>query len=436
MQLSILDLLPQKAESILNSRTNKIKLLKLTEKIVILSIQALETFFHEKYDKFDAQVGENLCQIRAYKILLLGNDLQNKKISHIETDYTNLKNSLEKIRDTIKKIENLTSSNASYNDTLDKKENLMSFFKANQIYLTLSFDTIFLILSYFLDIFSIREDKIPMAVDNEKIATQFNISKYLSKRITHAFQKKISELSSKFLLNTSNETPSLNDHKILMPELLKISDEQRSVLPCYSVTALILQQMTQLELPILIIIERKHKNLKLIDRSAVLLSGNKTRGEFQLAYQEKYLNFPCLIIKGEAIYEKNDHINTLTNYMNKLLQTGVRKILLYNTAVHPQYSGEKLFSMRDNPFSHIEKHTNKTISATMKKIESIFISDKNEALHLGCCKKNPKLFNLKHFYCNLPSKELNQNCSFLNEKLKVLNYTDRSASKVIYANAI
>jgi hypothetical protein len=43
--------------------------MELIQTIILVSIVALKHFLKENLTEFDAQVGENLCQIRAYKNL-------------------------------------------------------------------------------------------------------------------------------------------------------------------------------------------------------------------------------------------------------------------------------------------------------------------------------------------------------------------------------
>lgn len=71
MAPNIINLLPQKSDSLLINRKKKLSILTITSILVELSIEAIESFINRDFHKFDAQVGENLCQIRTCKILSL-----------------------------------------------------------------------------------------------------------------------------------------------------------------------------------------------------------------------------------------------------------------------------------------------------------------------------------------------------------------------------
>lgn len=432
MQFTNLDLLPQKKDSMLIDRKSKIQLLRLTEKITTLSIQALETFFNKEFSKFDAQVGENLCQIRAYKILLLGNDLLKRKTSHLETDLSSLRLLSKKIKFIIKSFENLLKNETCYNDKLDKKETLISFFKKNDININISYDALFLILSYLLYIFSVREDGMPRSVDYKKIFTYFNISMYASKKIIHSLQEKITQLGSDFIVRISQETPDTYNTNHIIPALLKTTDENRSVLPCYTTTLAILNNMIEKELPILAIIERKNKYLKKIDEIMILLHGNKSEHDFKVRNDIEGLNTPCIIIRGDVIYNDSNPIETPIQYSKRFLNIGLMDILLHNAATHPQYSGEKLFSICENPFQHLTKDNNKITLRSAKLQSHALIEHKKLALTTGCCKENPYLFYLKHFLCNTIYKETNT----AKEPSIIFPYRDKIISETLYANAI
>jgi hypothetical protein len=424
MNFSNLDLLHQKSESILNDRASKIKLLELNEKIISLSIEALEAFFNKKFYMFDAQVGENLCQIRAYKILLLSFDLLTNKTCHIKKDLANLKILNEKIKSIINNISDSSKNITSYYEILDKKEPLISFFKKNNIYSTISHDTIFIILSYVLHIFSLRKDKIPVAINYEKIGDHLLISKCSSKRIIHDYQKKLSQLSAEFIINISNEHPSLNEIDIILPFLQKTSDEDRCVLPCFCTTFIILQDMINKELPLLSMVERKNLHAKEIDTMVFLTIGNKHQGVFT-AKNKININYPCLVTRGEVIYNTSNQIENSTQYSQRFLNTGVFDILLQNTAMHPQYSGKRLFPLRDNPYLTLTTNKIQAISNTAKNQELILKNYRTRAMDIGCCKENPQLFHLKHIYSSIISTELN--------KAKMLNYAKKSKNKELYA---
>src|SRR3990167_8269597 len=91
-------LLPHELNIVIQDFENKIKYLGLIESILSDAVEAIEHFLNGNLkDCFDAQVGETLCQIRAYKNLLFYNEsiLNNK--TNVEGYYQNLINLVDKV---------------------------------------------------------------------------------------------------------------------------------------------------------------------------------------------------------------------------------------------------------------------------------------------------------------------------------------------------
>ena len=63
------NLLPYAQNMLLTSLGEKIRVLRLLEFFCHSALDALHAFFAKAYNKFDAQVSENLCQIRACQLL-------------------------------------------------------------------------------------------------------------------------------------------------------------------------------------------------------------------------------------------------------------------------------------------------------------------------------------------------------------------------------
>ncbi len=68
MQPDNLMLLPQHRDSLLINKSQKANALTVAGHLTRLAVEAIEAFINCRLSLFDAQVGENLCQIRAYKI--------------------------------------------------------------------------------------------------------------------------------------------------------------------------------------------------------------------------------------------------------------------------------------------------------------------------------------------------------------------------------
>ena len=68
---TLLSLLPYAPNAELLSKHQKIDDLYFIKSVIDFSLTALEAFLLGHLAHFDAQVGENLCQIRAYKVIQL-----------------------------------------------------------------------------------------------------------------------------------------------------------------------------------------------------------------------------------------------------------------------------------------------------------------------------------------------------------------------------
>ena len=163
-QHNILSLLPYSENAQLVNKHQKIDDLYFIKAVVDFSIMALKHFLAGDLIFFDAQVGENLCQIRACKILYLAKKwLYNPSSKEEFTQEIKLfkayKSKLEVI---IFEWENAIKHSSSFNKNLDGTENINDFFTRHELFFDLSDDFIFIITSCFLTHFNIRDNNIPV----------------------------------------------------------------------------------------------------------------------------------------------------------------------------------------------------------------------------------------------------------------------------------
>ena len=398
-------LLPQDYKSLLKGRKQKLDILKLMIQVNKLSIEAIKAFIDKKFQEFDAQVGENLCQIRAYKILLLSKDaaFSNKDINLFLKDLILLKKRLE---NSFHLFENHFNKSTEYNHFLDKKETISDFFDRHNITCNLSHDFLFVIISFFLCKFSLRSENIPVAINYLKITKELEITKYAAKRIVHHYQTILTNLGCEFIFQISNEVNFNNYNKNILSSLLELSDEDRYVLPCHEATAIILQHMIEKKSFLLISIDLKKSQSIKYKKINFLFHGNNKSNRFVLFDSNKDIleNISPLLVHGEAECSI-DSEKQLFHFAEAFLEKGVRPILLGNTAMHPQYSGSRLISKRDNPFRELliswseSQCTCKTELSEIKRLENQLLQHKEFALSKGCCKENSQLFFLKHIHC-------------------------------------
>ncbi len=407
-QHNILSLLPYSDNAQLVNKHQKLADLYFIKSIVDFSINALELFMAGTLASFDAQVGENLCQIRAYKILNLAKKwlhssaLRSQFSQEIEL-FRNYKAQLEHI---IFDWENEIKHSKTYNKNLDGSENINEFFARHQLLLPLSNDFIFIIACCFLTHFNIRENKIPVAINLEYISREFHISKYKSKRLTHKYQQLICTLGCNFIIKIAHDLPKEHGFTDVLPALYQISDEDRAVLPCYIVSEVIFHHSMKEQLPILFIVHQlTDQNRQEETVIYFLLMSTENQSTLLLVPGQQYLPQHCMVVSGEVCYSQNAPNESPKEYIDRALLETPLKLILANTASHPQYSGKRLESFRGNPFQLINPEDHLEIK---KLHENKLLFMQQFALHSGCSKQNPSLFFLRHIYASTVGDEINQ----------------------------
>lgn len=421
---TILSLLPYAINSQLISKQQKLDDLNFTKTIVSFSIKALEAFVQGNLVEFDAQVGENLCQIRAYKILQLGQKWLGSSHSKV-----NLKKQIEQFKHYQDQLIATTidwdlavKQAKSFNKNLDGIENIVDFFERHHLSFELHDDIVFIITCYFLTHFNIRDKEIPVAINLAQVAMEFTISKYRAKRLVHRFQQLVCKSGCDFIVTIAKDLPLESGYAEILPSLYKIADEDRAVLPCYIVSEIIFNHTIQQKIPTLVIIKRfNNSSHEPYDVICFLLQGNGDH-EFSIVPCDAFLEQHCMVVSGE-VYDSPLNENELTNdYILRVMSETPLKLILANTAIHPQYSGKRLEQYRNNPFHPtFSDYSQQAASAQ----ETNLINMQKFALSTGCCKQNPVTFFLKHIYANTITNEINKlismytGCAFsiFNEKL-------------------
>lgn len=400
---NILSLLPYSEHAELGSKLQKLGVLYLLNSILDLSITGLECFEKGQLLQFDAQVGENLCQIRAYKILYFWrkrfqNACVEKKILRA---IDNLKKYKAKLKSNIYSWENAIKLIATFDKTLDSTECIIDFLQKNQLFFKLENDFVFIITCFFLTRFNIRKENIPIAIDLKLISNELNISKYRAKRLMHKYQQIVSKLGCDFVIMIAKEL-SFKNYSHVLPKLYQVSDEDRAVLPCYLVSEIIFYHCIQEKFPVFFIIKRLTNRGESGEIINLLLIG-KNKMEFSLESCKSYLSHHCIVVSGEMHYDAINSGESVEKYVNRVLEENPLKLILANMAMHPQYAGKKLEALRDNPFSLIHSDAN---SANEDNFKKDFMDMKQFAIKVGCSMQNPRTFLLRHIYTSKVSDEI------------------------------
>ncbi|MDR3502133.1 MAG: hypothetical protein P4L79_06070 [Legionella sp.] len=396
--VTILALLPYSTEEAeLLHKKQKLDNLYFLNVIVTLTITALESFLNGQLSAFDAQVGENLCQIRAYKILHLC-----YKWLHSERALNQFKEELEKIKtykahltQLIAHWEDNVKHSVTYNKDLDAPEKIATFLNRHQLLISLHSEIVFIILSWFLTHFNVREDHIPIAINLEYIARELKISKYRAKRLTHKYQQLICKLGCDFIITISQALPDTWRLGELLPLVCKIADENRAVLPCYISSEVIFHHNILQKIPMILIIKRYDNLQKLVDIIYFLIEGNELK-QYNLVQQIDLAMPYCLVVRGLVL----NATETISSYIQRIMQISPLTIILANTASHPQYSGKRLQNLREDPYRDLETNELTTMH------QARFNEMKKVALAEGCSKENQTTFFLKHIYASQLRSEI------------------------------
>ena len=406
---SILTLLPYSENSELLNKHQKLDDLYFIKSVVDMGISALDNFTNENLTLFDPQVGENLCQIRACKTIELAkkyskSPLLKDELSKTVNVFREYKNKLAAV---IVRWEDLISHVSSYNKSLDAREHIDTFLNRHELYLELSEDIVYIISSYFLTHFSIRDNGIPSAMNLNFISRELHISKYRAKRLTHRYQVILCKLGCDFIIEIAGNLPSESGYSVMLPHLYRLSDENRAVLPCYITSEVIFHHNIQEQIPVLFIVNRvNHLDPMTGDCIYFTLMGKKNEFGYTLISPSEHLSQFCMVVFGEAQLDKSDLNYSVREYIDLVLTETPLKLILANTASHPQYSGKQLAEFRENPYSILnsveeEAHNIRHHAETLINMQQF-------ANQFGCTKERPTTFLLKHIYASSIKIEISE----------------------------
>lgn len=422
---NVFDLLPFSEQSQLISKDQKGKFLNLLHSIVSIVRMGLITFQEGHFNKFDAQVGENLCQMRAYYITFLAQKylcLESKK-SLFQSKIDLLSDYQKIIEDTIKQWNNKVQCTSKYDKDLDSIESAKEFMKRKELFIELNEDITYLAACYFLAHFSTKINGILQSISLTQIAEELFVSKSQAKKIVQKLQNTICKLGFDFICQSLDNLPLLNHYKKLLPDLLKDSGDARLVLPCFAVSEIIFQHALYTQIPIFLSVSRIGDYLSSQEVIYCLLIGDHF-GNSILADYEEHWSDPCVVIEAEVNYGKARSVESAKEYTKRLLLNNPVRYLLANTAMHPQYAGLPLQHLADDPYLMISNSLDK------KQAEKSFNLMKEFAKDVGCHKNNASTLFMKHAYSSIIKNQidgLQQNFDIVYDVNKMINQSSHSA---------
>lgn len=399
---SIFYLLPYSVNTILCNRQQKLQNLHLLKSILNYSITALESFTAWNLSDFDAQVGENMCEIRAHKNYYLSRKIytSNSACCQVRKQLEDLKNTNILLEHLLADFENRVNRISSHNKDLDNDEELQFFLERNNLFFKLNEDVIYIIACYFLSHFCIRQDGLPIAINYSFIQRALNISKYKSKRLVQKYQIIMTQLGIHFVTNIASHIEQSSDYLQLIPLVTQISDDNRLALPCLLTSEILIAHCLEEQTPLLMTIFRKMASGQLID---IIYYPIIASNERKLIPMPQSINTPsfCIVMRGDVIYDENS-IEDFDSYV-KRISPHFLTFFLANMASHPQYTGERLAHLKDDPFIslNIPKNTDFMMSHQQKLLEL-----KKCASIYGCCKRFPNTLYLRHIYAGTLNDEI------------------------------
>lgn len=401
IKLTNLALLPYAHNIVIKDITQKSALIRLMQRLLEHFQRALDLFSDQELHQFDAQVGDTLCQIRAYKLYCLSAYSK----SHMDSLVKELKEGTAQARQQLTlhamRFEKYLKVHKSQRpEEIKAPQTLIEFFDALDAVFSISEEALFLFLSYFLCHYHVVDSEhIPIAIDNDAISIALELSKTLSKKLGHGYQKKLSELSCVFMFQLLAELPDNTDLKTILPVLQKPSDEGRTVLPCYCVTEIIIRHMMERQAQVLLLIDVVNQEHK--ERLALLFQGEKHSRLYKRQSSLPQKETPCLVLYGISRPVQKVDVDAL---IDRLTFVGIEQLVLSNNAAHPQYSGVALQDYRDNPYETLLNAHNDTLIEAERHIalkRALQINQhKQLAKTLGCTSLDSSLFFLKHIFCS------------------------------------
>ncbi|CZP46356.1 hypothetical protein [Legionella pneumophila] len=394
-------LLPHDPSILIQDLSQKIHYLNIMKNLMEHSLIAINRFQNQNLKRFDAQVGDTLCQIRAYKIHCLAT----QDFEKISLDLNQLNSRIHQIIPIITahqvELENyLATPKNQRPDWIRASITLQDLFSQFDSLVPLSDDALFIVLSHILCHFhKVDGEHIPMSVDVRHVASEWNLSQGYAKKLTHYFQKTLANASCSFMFQMLSELPKLNQLQSIFPLLHRAGDEGRMVLPCHAVTEIIVHHMIQSEAHAVLIMKintpQKQKTM------TFHFKGNPNLNEFVMVNNTFIPDeLPCMVFYGVAEHQEIPNYQEIRNAIQHM---GLSHIVLTNNAAHPQYSGSTLAAFRENPYAMLLIENNQLCSIETAQIMQL--SEQLKELQLkahfwGLTQSNASTFFLKHIFCS------------------------------------
>lgn len=387
---SLLDLLPQDKETLLNSDNFPVIVQLLTFFIRELK-QSLKVFFIDKnYAQFDPHVGDTACHIRAYHILHLSR-LSEKKLLLNGVTISKRLNEIEEFG------QRLDAWLKTINPRDYKNKKIENFFEAQFINFECSPEELFLLQAHSLSKHvKFSEDSSYTYIDTTEMARNVKLGKNATNLIIQKFQKNIAEFSVDFFLALlgGSSLSYLQFSQQDLASIINYDEYRRKVIPAFIAMEIILENLLKNSISIIFRIQRRvnNTNFDLID---CFFEVNEDQSKF-VAQNFKYVDkhSSCYVVYGFADYSSENLVESKEVYLEKFIKCTPEKIMLTNLAAHPQFSSSKFSRFRDECFISCNP-SQKLIELKERKFFFTALAEQE-----GFCLKNSRCFFAQHAFCD------------------------------------
>ncbi len=330
------------------------------------TIEALE---NRELERFDALVGENLCQIRATIIPLIFHGCLDSLVK--------IKASVQSIVEKVKKL--LDSPSKNFPD-------FKTFLKSEGLEIHLSGSELLFVKFYILTVVKKQEGKFDLAketTDKKKLRVLAPVSDKFMDNLINKLREEVSKISAPFLLEVAKEYKDNRSIEMLAKQYIVLAgkDKQRKeCTPTFWTTKVVKQIMQHHRIPGVLWIQQKNEHDNLIKEFCIYYESSS-----EPSFVEKLPHIidatKAVIVVKAICCRKNEKIpnREISHYE---IEFNFADYLLAHGASHRQYQ---------NSAEDVRVSNN---------LDDSYHYYKQKAIEWRCTREDPYLVHIYHIYCD------------------------------------